>query len=158
MKQIPLTQGQVALVDDEDYDWLMEMSWHFDRGYAWTSIPKNGGGYRRVSMHRLITDPPDGMFPDHINHNKLDNRRENLRICTHQENCQNRGIQSNNSSGYRGVSWSDYRQCWIAQIHIQRKTIKIGEYDSAIDAAKAYDAEAKTAFGEFAYLNFPENW
>lgn len=84
MKYIELTKQEKALVDDEDYNWLSYFKWHYANGYAQSNLLKN-----RLSMHSLIMNTPKGMDTDHINHNTLDNRRENLRICTRSENLLN---------------------------------------------------------------------
>jgi len=99
--------------------------------------------------------PPNGMFIDHINRNKLDNRRSNLRIVTTSQNVVNCPPRKNNTSGYRGVSKKG--NMWIAQIEKGDKKIFQESYTTPEQAAKAYDRKIKEVFGEFAYLNFPEN-
>ena len=101
-------------------------------------------------------NPPKGMVIDHINHNGLDNRRENLRICTNAENQRNRGKQKNNTSGYKGVDWRKDHKKWRARINKDNKTIHIGYYNIIEEAARAYDAKAKELHGKYAQLNFPE--
>lgn len=90
MKEIPLTQGKVVIVDDEDYDYLTQWKWGIDRyGYA-RRITTINGKQAQITMHRIINKTPKGMDTDHINHNRLDNRKVNLRTVTHKENQQNR--------------------------------------------------------------------
>ena len=104
-------------------------------------------------MHRQIlhlTSP--NILVDHINGNGLDNRRENLRICTHSQNCRNRRISSINKCGVKGVT--KYKDQWKATIFINKKQCHLGYYDNKRDAGKAYDKKAKEVYGEFAYLNF----
>jgi hypothetical protein len=147
VKEIPLTRGKVALVDDEDYRYLKHFNWYYSGKYA------RGGGYAKVMMHRVIVDPPDGYYVDHVNGDKLDNRRSNLRMCTLEQNSFNSKLQKNNTSGYKGVSWDKQKNKWRAKITHQGKTRHIGLYDNKHEAAIAYNEEAKELFGEFAWLN-----
>ena len=160
------------LFDEEDRELVESHTWCIrpDRNtyYAKTHIPHPDGGWhtypngnrqrrrKTLQLHRLLMNPPKGMVIDHINHNGLDNRRENLRICTRAENSRNRGKQKNNTSGYKGVCWYKRDKKWRAQIKKDSKKIHIGYFDIIEDAARAYDAKAKELFGEFAHLNFPE--
>jgi len=96
------------------------------------------------------------MHVDHINGNPLDNRKSNLRICTHAENSNNTGPRKNNTSGYKGVYWAKRNKRWLAQITHNGKQVYIGHYKDKEEAARAYDAKAKEFQGEFAYLNFPD--
>jgi hypothetical protein len=156
MKEIPLTRGQFALVDDEDFEYLNQWKWiTTDNGYARRTEYKNGT-QKPVNMHVLIASPSLGMLVDHINGNKLDNRRENLRICTNTENRRNISKYKNNTSGYKGVTWHKQHRKWYAQIVPLRKNIFLGLFSDAKEAARAYDAAAKKYFGQFARLNFPK--
>ena len=165
MKQIPLTQGQYALVDDADYVWLNQWKWcAFEcRDYFYAirrSIRTNEDGkHYLIYMHRQILglgygDPRQG---DHIDHNTLDNSRDNLRICTHQENLRNRKSSQNTSSQFKGVCWDKQYQKWQVDISINGKHKKLGRFAVEKEAALAYDAAAIREFGEFAYLNFNQN-
>lgn len=105
-------------------------------------------------MHREIMQTPMELQTDHINGNKLDNRKENLRICTCSENQHNKKIYKNNLSGYKGVYFDKANNCWRALIRINGKKIYLGTFYASKDAAKAYDIAAKKYFGEFAVFNF----
>lgn len=103
MKKIKLTQGKYAIVDDEDFEWLNQWKWCYCK-YVIRDIILNKKN-KRIYMHRLIMNTPEKMQTDHINGNKLDNRRNNLRICTQSQNNMNRKISKLNTSGYRGIYW-----------------------------------------------------
>jgi hypothetical protein len=152
-KSIPLTQGKFALVDDEDYGWLSQWKWCFlKEGYAVRAkrIPNNG----LVYMHREILQTPPGIETDHINGNKLDNSRKNLRICTTSKNQANGDKAPSNCSGYKGVSWSKKEKKWRAQITHDKKVLFLGSFVNPKVAAQAYDKAAVELFGEFAKTNF----
>lgn len=125
--------------------------------YSW-SINKNKHyanakiGRKLVKMHRLIMGYPQ-LQVDHINHNRLDNRRSNLRLCTNQQNCFNRRPYSNNKCGYKGVSWLENRKRYVANIFIDGKVKRLGSFKDVREAALAYNDGAKELFGEFAYIN-----
>lgn len=156
MKLIPLTQGQFAKVDDEDFERIKNMGWcalwskEGRTFYACVTIRENGL-QRTARMHREImgiTDPR--VKVDHKNHDTLDNRRENLRPCSHTNNLANRGgRQINNTSGIRGVYWHERAGKWMAQITVSRKAIYLGLHETKESAAKAYAAANKKYFGEF---------
>ena len=156
MKEIQLTQGKVALVDDADYDYLMKWKWHLfkmnrNNFYARTIIYKNK---KRIAvvMHRLLVKC-EGKIIDHISGDGLDNRRSNIRCCTKSENPINRRININNLSGYKGVSWFKSVGKWRAQIQYKRIVYHLGVFEKRIDAAKAYNNAAQKYHGEFANLN-----
>lgn len=153
-KEIPLTQGKVALINTEDYDYLNQFKWcAMYNGYAWyavRNIPKNGK-QTTIRMHREILKTPQDMDTDHINMNGLDNRRNNLRICTRSQNYMNRGKYKDNISGYKGVYW--YNKKWVAQIKVNAKQIYLGRFKDKEQAAEAYNKAAKKYHGEFARLN-----
>jgi hypothetical protein len=137
MKEIKLTQGQVAIVDDEDFEMLNQHKWYpYTDSTNWYAI-RNGDFHKStVSMHREIMRTPSGMHTDHLNGNGLDNRKENLRICTHRENCQNRHKKT--TSPYPGVSWIRVRNKWVSHIQVNGRKHIIGAYNRELDAAKAY--------------------
>lgn len=156
MKQIPLTNSDlVALVDDADYEWLSQFTWRPRNGYAARSY-RQDGKIVTVSMHRVICGFPDGLEVDHVNFNKLDNRRANLRICTRQQNARHLYRQRNNTSGYMGVRWLKLRKRWCATIRHDGKSYHCFQGSDIIEAARAYDAKARELFGEFANTNFPQ--
>ena len=158
MKEIQLTQGKVALVDDEDFEYLNQLKWFADKAtngkfYAVRkSIRINKKGINQ-KMHRMIFGNDLKLHIDHINGDTLDNRRCNLRICTHQQNMFNKSISKSNKSGYKGVSYMNTSKMYKASISINRKTIFIGYFYYAKQAAKAYNIAAVKYHGEFANLN-----
>lgn len=149
MTEITLQNGSLAIIDKENINWLSKYKWYLDKdGYVFCTRPT-----RR--MHRLIIGANPGQLVDHINGNKIDNRKENLRICNYNQNAANRKKQKNNSSGFKGVDYFPYRTSykkWRAGI----RGDLIGYFENKIDAAKAYDKAALKIFGEFARLNFGE--
>lgn len=137
MKAIKLTQGKYAIVDDIDFSWLNQWKWYFgNSGYAMRK-PWNKGENKAFLMHRVIMNPKNDEQVDHINRNRLDNRRENLRIVTPHQQRFNMSKPKNNTSGYKGVSWSEERKKWVAQIQINGKNVPLGRY---IDIAEAINA------------------
>ncbi len=157
MKEIQLTKGKVAIVDDADYEWLNQWKWHAGSGRGTIYALRKSGKrpfMKTICMHRLIMNTPNGMEVDHINMNGLDNRRKNLRNCTRIQNARNVKILSTNHSGYKGVSWSKFANKWSAYINIDGKKSHLGYFCIVQDAARAYDKAAKEFFGEFARTNF----
>ncbi len=153
MKHIQLTQGKVALVDDVDYEELLKYKWQAYHGqYTWYATSAVYGE-RAIRMHRLIMDAPKDRQVDHINSNGLDNRRRNLRICTASQNQHNRKKRVKATSKYKGVTRTSARK-WRAQISVLGRSVKIGSFDSEIEAARAYDLAAIELHCDFARLNF----
>lgn len=153
MKEIQLTQGKVALVDDGDFELLNKYKWsaHKGRG-AWYATR----GVGPIKMHRQITHAPIGAVVDHINGNGLDNRRINLRVCSHSENMRNSALRSDNTTGYKGVRKRTDRKWYSAEIRVNGLSVNLGRFETAEGAARAYDEAAKKYFGDFARLNFQE--
>ena len=156
-KIISLTKGKTTLVDDDDYKWVCQWKWYFHTGgYAARTQRMPNGKRVTVRMHRQVMQDPyrtNGMDVDHVNLNRLDNRRANLRFCTRGENVQNSPKRSDNNSGYKGVSYNKLLKKWTASIHT--KDIKLWKhFKSPVDAAKQYDQWAKEIYGEFARMNF----
>jgi hypothetical protein len=159
MKKIPVDNGTYwTIVDDEDYEELSK--------YKWTQNGSKNHRYVKRScfvnkkriqiyMHRQIMNTPKGMQTDHINHDTMDNRRSNLRVCTKSQNNWNISQTHGKISKYKGVG---YRKCnkyrpWQTTIHLNNKPIYLGAYATEVEAARAYNDKAKELFGEFAYLN-----
>ena len=150
-REIPLTQGLVALVDEVDFARVSHHDWCISHGYAVSRLGKSITP-RPLARFILRLTPDDPLEVDHKNGDPLDNRRNNLRICNRSLNNANKGKQINNTSGYKGVTWHAGK--WKAQIKINRKNKYLGRFANKEDAAKAYDSAAREAFGEFARTNF----
>jgi hypothetical protein len=153
VKRIPLSEGHYALVDAADYEWLSKYNWHFQNGYATRQERR-----KTIYMHRQITNPPKGMIVDHINRNKKDNRRANLRTCTRRQNILNQPGKRTSISRFKGVEYRKDRDKCYARIRVQGKRLWLGTFSDEVDAARAYDHAAVQHFGPFAHLNFPEEW
>jgi len=151
---IPLTRGQFAVVDAKDYPVLSQYTWFAegtDKNYY--AVRKENG--KSIKMHRQITNAPDHLVVDHIDHNGLNNRNNNLRLATFTQNCQNQRRLSHKTSKYKGVHWNKRQKKWAAQIHCNNKKYYLGYFHDEIEAAKAYDKKAVELHGDFACLNFP---
>lgn len=160
MKRIPLTQRKFALVDDEDFEWLNRWKWFAretrELWYAGRFEFENKKR-KQIHMHRLIMKTPSYLDVDHIDRNGLNNQKYNLRNCTRSQNQKNRKKQDNNTSGFMGVSWDKSRNKYKAKIKLNGKTINLGRFQQALDAAKVYDQAAIKYHKEFATLNFPRD-
>ena len=151
MKEIQLSSkkypGHFALVDDEDFDRVSQYKWHLLNSNSRLQYAHNKNQGR---LHRFLlglTDPK--IEVDHKNGNGLDCRRENLRIATRQQQQQNRTVQSNCKSGFKGVSFFKRDGNFVAKINVNRKQIHIGYFSSAKEASVAYESKARELFGEF---------
>ena len=157
VKEIPLTKGYVALVDDCDYDQLAIYNWHVlmtrNTVYAVRGVGPRGK-QRAVLMHRTIMGPAAHLEVDHIDGDGVNNQRHNLRICTHQQNMQARRKHVPTASAFRGVSPLAARGKWVAYIFHNGAQRHIGVFQSEAAAAHAYDQRAKELFGDFARLNY----
>ena len=152
VRYISLGEGKSAMVDAADFEWLNRYKWRTtggSGGYARSTI-----GGKNVAMHRLIMNASPGLVVDHINGNIWDNRRHNLRVCTVAQNARNRR-SLRGTSRFKGVSWNARCHKWRAAIYCMGKKIRLGDFENEIEAARAYDRKAKELFGQFAYLNFP---
>ena len=153
MKKIKLTQGKVALVDDEDFDFLSRYKWHAHKGrstfYAQRSV-KNGSSCITIFMHRVIMETPDNLNTDHKDRDGLNNQKHNLRNCTHGQNQMNR--KCSGKIKYLGVNKD--RKYFQSRILVNKKRVFLGAFLNAKDAAIAYDKAALKYHGEFARLNF----
>jgi hypothetical protein len=154
MKEIPLTRGMIAMVDDEDYESLTVTSWCISsKGYA-----KRQTKGRTITMHRQIMkliNSPSSICVDHKDGNPLNNCKENLRICTHSENQRNRAKKhkSKMSSPYKGVSWDNTNKKWMVMVNVSGKSTNLGRYANEIEAARVYNEFALKNYGEFAKIN-----
>lgn len=149
---IALTKGKYALVDEADYDAVSQ--------HSWTAFPTKNYQYFYASnlhlgrMHRWLVGAARGVLVDHKDRNPLNNRRDNLRVCTYRQNSQNKGRRSDSRAPFKGIHWrSGY---WDASIQINGKTHQLGRFTDPESAAIAYDSAAKEHYGEFACCNFPE--
>jgi hypothetical protein len=159
-RKIYLGDGVYTIVDPQDYYRLKNFNWFLSgsskKFYAHRSIKIGNIETKTVSMHRLIMDAPKGLVVDHINGNGLDNRRANLRLVTPLQNHWNGRKMENTSSRFKGVCFNKQNKKWVAYINVENKRIYLGNFNSEIDAAKAYDEAAKNYRGVFAKLNFPK--
>jgi hypothetical protein len=156
VKKVILTKGEAALVDDDVYEWASQYKWVFDGRYAARRLPGPKNTNVKQYLHRQVVNAPRGIEVDHINGNKLDNRRENLRLCTRSQNSVNRPrTEKPCKSIYRGVSLYRSGTWWTAGIHVNKRKIHLGYFRDEIEAAHAYDAAAIKYHGDFARLNFP---
>lgn len=142
---------QYAIVDDDDYEMLSKYKWHNNRGYPYTEALIDGQK-KKLGMHRMVMGVKNGdkVQVDHINHTPHDNRKSNLRICTHAENVRNRKVIKS-KTGYKGV-WKHGKK-FAAEVVHNGKRMYLGCYTTPEEAAKAYNRVAKEYHGEFAYLN-----
>ena len=148
-RTIPLTKGKFTTVDEADYANLTTNKWCCQSpGYAARRRNK-----KLEFMHRVIMDAGPGEQVDHINGDKLDNRRSNLRIVNYSQNNMNKGLQSNNTSGYKGVSRKKDSGRWHAYIWKNSKRINIGYFKCKHEAARKYNEYALVIHGEYAKLN-----
>jgi hypothetical protein len=172
MKRILLTRGKFTVVDDEDFEKTKKITWYFS--YAKVKTKIDCGGYakgynpqtgKNVFLHRFILNIPSNIQVDHVNHDKLDNRRCNLRLATRSQNNMNRE-KTNNKHGYKGISFYSHRKyytkttsrltypkSWRANIKINKRRISLGFFCTKGEAAQAYNEAAKRYFGEYAFLN-----
>jgi hypothetical protein len=155
-----LSGGMVyAKISPADAPVVLLYKWSWTRGndraahtYVRTNV-RDGLRWRQVKLHRLLLDAPPGTHVDHINHDTLDNRRENLRVVTAQQNQANSRKIITGDSCFKGVCWHKQSNKWRAYIAVNRRQISLGLFDDEVMAAQAYDRAARERFGEYANLN-----
>ena len=160
MKRIRLINGRYATVDDCDYDFLKLWRWSYDArgetGYATRGTRCNGKS-RTVYMHRIVAKRMGLRITrkdvDHIDRNRSNNCRQNLRIATRGQNLSNRPLNRNNTSGFRGVTWDKVNHKWEAKIQVDRRYHKIGRFTDKREAVRKYNEAARKYFGTFASTN-----
>ena len=164
MREIKLTQGKNAIVDDEDFEYLNQFKWRILKAkhtyYAIRHKEINGKD-TNVYMHREIKKQSDNKINiDHKDGDGLNNQKNNLRICNQSQNCGNSNKQCNNTSGYKGVFYHKYSKKYQVQIMHNNKLLACGYFNNKVEAALVYDKKARELFGEFAKTNFinVEDW
>ena len=167
-----------VLIDEEDWDKVKQYKWYLNKArtgkiYVRANIDNPAGGVRihevngkvykypkqtTIPLHRVIMNTPKGMYTDHIDGNTLDNRKENLRVCTNAQNCWNREKNKNNTYGYKGIKFDARRRLapWQVYVGHHGNRIYVGNYATPEEAARAYDKKAKELHGDYARLNFSE--
>jgi len=152
---VPLSQDKFAIIDVEDAEEIGKYNWHLNNhGYA---VRKSSAVFAKpamITMHRVINNTLEGFDTDHIDGNRINNIKSNLRSATRSQNMQNANKIKTNTSGYKGVGWHKSTKKWQAQIQVSGKQMHLGYFNSASEAAKAYDRKAVEFFGEFARINF----
>lgn len=152
--RIPLSQGEFAVIDTDDYPLVASRTWMLSKGYAVTEMSRRSTTpRRRILMHHLIIG--EKRMVDHRDGDGLNNRRNNLRTCTPQQNLQNMRPKANHLP-YKGIYFNKKTRRYQAQITLDYKKRFLGRFDNPLSAAIAYDREALKLFGEFARLNFPQ--
>lgn len=156
MRKIFLSKDKHALVDNEDYEFINKWKWHYSNGYAVrrVHIHVGKGVYKGkyIYMHRLLLNAEKSEIVDHKNRDALDNRKNNLRICTQAQNCQNQ-VGRTNKYGYKGVYFAFDRNKFAAKITFNKKRLILGYFETALEAGKAYNRAAIKYHKEFARLN-----
>lgn len=151
------SNGYKILISDEDVE-LTKFSWYAKLDSKGQRYADRGANFSTRLLHRVITNCPKGLTVDHVNLNTLDNRKENLRICTAAENNRNKGKKKGkHSSKYVGVSWAKEMKKWYASLKHSGKSYNLGYFSEETEAAKAYDKKAKELYGVFAKPNFKES-
>lgn len=153
MKEIPVTRGKVTIIDDADFEWLSQWKWTWLNGYA-GHYYREGNKVRVIGMHRIILGAKPEELCDHINGDKLDNRRQNLRLCNHSQNRRNACGRHSKQTRYKGVYPGGKK--WMACIGYNYCKYYLGYFDTPEAAAEAYNKAATKFHGEFARLNIIE--
>lgn len=159
MREISLSRGKLAMVDDEDFDKIGHLKWYAsstNKGkvfYAARHTSRKSSKHKVIYMHRILLSCPEGMEVDHVDGNGLNNQKSNLRICSHHQNMCHSRKRPDVSSRFKGVHKPSKIKGWIAKIEIKGKVTTIGTFQSEIAAAMAYNEAAIKFHGEFANLN-----
>jgi hypothetical protein len=158
-KELPLSRGLVAIVDDEDFEWVSEHKWYAQKG-LWPYVRRNiwvDGRCKTILLHRVILElmiEARHIYADHRNGDVLDNRRSNLRVCDNELNQANRRAKRDSGHGYKGIALQPSGR-WSAKINVHGQRKHLGTFGCAEEAARAYDRAALESWGDFARLNFP---
>jgi hypothetical protein len=153
VKEIHLDKGKIAIVDEDDYNSLSQFEWKLGSGGYARRWECSNGKVKTILMHREVNKTPKGFDTDHINGNRLDNRKCNLRTATRSQNIMNQGSNKGTTSKFKGVSWKSANKKWVAQIVKNGKSMYLGLYKSEEDAARAYNEAALKHHGQYAWLN-----
>jgi len=153
MAEIYLSSGNIALIDDEDLHKVRGYKWYEFNGYAARMTRNNEGKRKVLFLHRIILPCASGAVIDHINRNRLDNRKCNLRVTTRRNNNINRKRIEEATSPYRGVIWRPHAKKWKGYIKVNKKQLHLGYFDTPEEAAMAYNIAAHEHFGNFAVYN-----
>lgn len=140
----------LVMVDDDDYEKLEKFNWQADK---YNSVSSHSTDKGRILVHRYITDCPLNLEVDHIDGNRLNNQKSNLRIVNSSQNKMNRGSRKDCKSGFKGVSWHNKNSKWVSRIMINGKYKHLGQFETKEQAAETYNMYAKESFKEFAWLN-----
>jgi hypothetical protein len=153
-KNIPLSNGLFAIVDDEDFERANKFRWHLSgQRYVMRHIRKSDGTRSCQYLARFIMNDPEGLEVDHLHGNKLDHRKSELRFCTHYQNCCNKRKYKNNTSGFKGVTWDSKCSRWRARIRVHGRLISLGRFREIKAAASAYNVASIRHHGEFGRIN-----
>ena len=149
----PIGDREWFTVDDDVAPLVADLPWYLiDDG---TPLKRHYVYSTRGLIHRLIMQASTFFIVDHVNDDTMDNRRSNLRLVTHSQSCMNRGKHTAATSRYKGVNWRPDRRKWQARIKVNRRTTFLGFFDTEVEAARAYDEQARQLHGQFARVNFP---
>ena len=157
-RQIALTSGDFAFVDDDDYERASMHNWcmHKSVKYPYTNINIGKGRSKRLFLHRFIMNAKKGQIIDHVDGNVFNASKQNLRFCTKGQNSQNRGLSASNTSGHKGVCWDEARQKWAVQISVNGKRVYWSRFDTYEEAVEAHEREIVKIHGEFARLEWED--